>query len=189
MAALQIPDGSHYFNSGVLLIDADRWREAALSTRFEELLRSRSFRLGDQGALNYLLRDDQQMLDAKWNCTWLTEPPCRKPAVMHFIGRKPWNTTGVWGEELFWAYQGKTPFRLRPEATSSFARPSAIREILHRLLLALHVQTGTQRRHLKRLDRDRRMWERRMADREMMAALIERCETLTASWPAHPWRD
>lgn len=107
-AALGLKSG-RYFNSGMMLIDVDRWLERDVSARCAELLAERPrFRWADQDALNLLLDGETRFVDERWNvqCNLYVAmkaipfdgspaPPYRLPdgaALLHYTGRaKPWH--------------------------------------------------------------------------------------------------
>lgn len=64
-----MPPGSLYFNSGVLLMDLDRWRAQDYTRRCLEYLRDNPEKAhdADQDILNLVLIDDWLPLDYKWN--------------------------------------------------------------------------------------------------------------------------
>lgn len=80
-----------YFNSGVMIVDVQAWLEKRIGERTIELLRAEpDFRLGDQDALNVVLRGDWMTLQGTWNWTGTTLPAAGPPpAIVHFMGRKP----------------------------------------------------------------------------------------------------
>lgn len=98
-----------YFNSGMMLIDVDRWLERNVSSRCAELLAERpNFRWADQDALNFLLDGEARFVDERWNvqCNLYAAmkaipfdgspaPPAVLPegaALLHYTGRaKPWH--------------------------------------------------------------------------------------------------
>lgn len=106
--ALGLKSG-RYFNSGMMLIDVDRWLERNVSGRCAELLAERPrFRWADQDALNLLLDGEARFVDARWNvqCNLYVAmkaipfdgspaPPYPLPdgaALLHYTGRaKPWH--------------------------------------------------------------------------------------------------
>jgi len=99
-----------YFNSGVLLIDMERWRARNCEKRVLDVLAQRAHELAwmDQDALNMALGGETHILDLKWN--W--QPRCAdvpagflgldraaydkrraRPAVIHYTTSfKPWNS-------------------------------------------------------------------------------------------------
>jgi lipopolysaccharide biosynthesis glycosyltransferase len=100
-----------YFNSGVLVIPLDRWRNTQVSERALGLTHRVQFALVDQSALNAVLAGRWEKLDPRWNLAgghidpegslaWYTEgvdvmtAAIAHPAVVHFtrggsLGR-PW---------------------------------------------------------------------------------------------------
>lgn len=98
-----------YFNSGVVLLDLERWRRLRLEDQVFEHLKSplRSGPNIDQNAWNYVLHGDWLELDPRWNQQTpflddqhgvhlvyddqTVERVRREPAVVHFLDRpKPW---------------------------------------------------------------------------------------------------
>lgn len=102
---------ARYFNSGVLVMDLDRWREREITNRLVAFALAEADRLvfPDQDALNVVLGDDRAVLDPRWNCqnTLFHSPEagevfgaaavraaCASPALVHFEGpalAKPWH--------------------------------------------------------------------------------------------------
>ena len=96
-------------NSGVLLMDLEKWRERAIGVRslgFAQRFGG-ELRWADQGALNAVLQGDWSTLPPTWNATsgvfdddkglYAVESPAlidaarRNPAIVHFTGAaKPW---------------------------------------------------------------------------------------------------
>lgn len=113
---LGIPNGAHYFNSGVLLLDLAALRESAA---IDKLLRFVEEHPGqpwpDQDALNAVMHTHWLELHPRWNAMpGLFELPLRylphdrdvvqaaveDPAIIHFVGpHKPWH------------YRSKHPYR------------------------------------------------------------------------------
>ena len=103
---LGIPPDAPFFNSGVLLVDNQRWRDEGIAERTFERLREGETAAWEQGALNAAAPGRWLALDARWNLQvrnafeltlvgWslarggLRQPPA--PGILHFTGRsKPW---------------------------------------------------------------------------------------------------
>ena len=99
-----IPAQAPYFNSGVILIDANAWRKRNVSARVLEFMRENrsNGNLGDQDGLNVILHDDWAEADFRWN--WQAVPDMRvarkarlfglgnqEKSVIHFVtSLKPW---------------------------------------------------------------------------------------------------
>ncbi|MDT0441372.1 glycosyltransferase family 8 protein [Streptomyces johnsoniae] len=58
-----------YFNSGVMAVDVQKWREQGVTERFTDLMKDPEWRpaLDDQDTLNFLLDGRFEMLDPRWN--------------------------------------------------------------------------------------------------------------------------
>lgn len=131
---LGLPDGTPYFNSGVLVINLDRWRELRIEDRCFDYIRenqSNPVRLEfvDQDALNGVLIEKWLRLSPLFNFTeWDTAPyqasvtdsqiqlevtnPERGPVIVHFAGGiKPWHGAGRHPYEGdYWNYRQQTPY-------------------------------------------------------------------------------
>lgn len=88
-AELGIPGKSKYFNSGVLVIDVEKWRDNdvpnAIFQCVEKNLRYASY--PDQYGLNVYFANQWYELDRRWNSFAQCDLP--DPYIIHFIGRKP----------------------------------------------------------------------------------------------------
>jgi lipopolysaccharide biosynthesis glycosyltransferase len=130
-----------YFNSGVMLIDLDRWRKAEIGTRALEFAARHPERLtwGDQCALNWLLADQWLKLDDSWNVQtvefgrmvdgefrFFRKPPKRAGAgrILHFTAA-PGSPSAAVGKPWLYmcehplkaeylSYLRRTPWRARP---------------------------------------------------------------------------
>lgn len=122
----------HYFNSGVLLVDLDRWRDRRVLENALAYIEERSGQLKypDQDALNYVLSEDWLRLPSAWNLqptayaaveknyahlkSHLPElhEAIRSPRIVHFIGaRKPWHPLCAHPlQELFVEHSCGTPW-------------------------------------------------------------------------------
>lgn len=96
---LLIPDGYHYFNSGVLLINVQKWREHHISSKVFEFIQTHPEKLvhPDQDALNAVLYDKWLPLHPKWNYTTghIKLPRLHTKAGYHPFHR-PEETVGHW---------------------------------------------------------------------------------------------
>ena len=94
------PEGTPYFNSGVMLIDLPRWKAARVSEQAQAILADHSdqCRAVDQDALNVAGRGIWSVLPAAWNLQvtgmklWSPMPAeAGAPiGVIHYLGPKPW---------------------------------------------------------------------------------------------------
>ena len=113
-----------YFNSGVLLVDYKKWREATMGTRAITVLQEnpQRFKQGDQCALNYACKGQWLPLNARWNYQGdliILFP--KAEIVRHYISStKPWMTDKI-RYPLFDVKQYQTFF-----TTSPFPLPKAL---------------------------------------------------------------
>lgn len=128
---LGLPDRQSYFNSGVLLIDLQAWREEEIG---RSVLRFAACHPGliwpDQDALNGILHERRLPLQPRWNAMpGIWGLPMRylpfpreeirqaraAPAIVHFVGpHKPWHyrSRHPYRHEYF-RYLNATPWRGR----------------------------------------------------------------------------
>lgn len=108
---LGIDSKDYYFNSGVMVIDIDRWNDRQITEKTIDFLKNHGDRIiyHDQDALNAVLYEDWSPLHPKWNMQSsliferhpapnslyevLYKEGNQDPAIVHFTGHdKPWNT-------------------------------------------------------------------------------------------------
>lgn len=105
---LNYPVEYSYFNSGVMLISLNKWRENALYERAMEFISANKelILLHDQDVLNALLYKERKFISIRWNLMdffLFARPDVQErrlsdwklsieyPAIIHFTGkRKPW---------------------------------------------------------------------------------------------------
>lgn len=123
-----LPDDMRYFNSGVLLIDLERWRAERVSERTIAFIEDHpTLPMMDQDALNGALQGHWLPLDESWNLhrrlekgVYTDDPAIWKDArIVHFIGQVKPNYTDCNhpARELFLAYRARTPFATDPLKT------------------------------------------------------------------------
>ncbi len=134
LPALGISKGARYFNSGVMLLDLDRWRATDMRSRVIERIRRvpEAIRYADQCGLNAVLDGAFKPLDPRFNMmTGLLSmkpdearriygpegvaPALADPAVVHFTGSlKPWRlNTRHPHKQAYWHYRNTTAFKSR----------------------------------------------------------------------------
>lgn len=166
---LGVPARSHYFNSGVLLVDRERWSERDVSGRALDLLRRLRLPYADQCALNTVLHGEWFALDPRWNvqpahprakCYFDSAAEAgaivdavSDPGVIHFVGPKPW-TPGHDAQpnaDSWFATLDRTPYAgWRPPAHPS---SSPIQQRAKRVRVRA---AGALRRASSSLDADKR---------------------------------
>lgn len=102
--ALELADGSPYFNSGVMLFD---WqnpdaRHALATARVNLADCSTQYHATDQDALNAAFQGKWARLDARWNAQTGFMNDIADPAIVHFTGRrKPWQPQATWQQRKY----------------------------------------------------------------------------------------
>jgi lipopolysaccharide biosynthesis glycosyltransferase len=92
----KIKMGSGYFNSGVALIDCDRWQQLNFADMWPGLLREsyqRGFEHADQCVLNFMCLNEVNYISTKYNTLAATRRMEHQsnPLILHFAGGvKPW---------------------------------------------------------------------------------------------------
>lgn len=97
---ISLPPEKPYYNTGVTLIDLDKWRSAKCTERLMDELKSPHGRnpLGDQDIIVRVLNDEITELDRRWNflSQYIMYGRKEKPAIYHFSGNtmgRPWFTS------------------------------------------------------------------------------------------------
>jgi len=107
---LGIPSDCKYFNSGVMVINLEKWRTSKIFDRSIRYLEENShmIRWCDQDVLNALFMGNWGELDPRWNqlsvicnySSWEDSPFSRsvyeniinEPYIIHYTPNKPWNS-------------------------------------------------------------------------------------------------
>lgn len=139
-----------YFNSGVLLLDLQQWRQENISAKLVRLITEKNFRHHDQDALNYLFMNRWTVLPLRWNVI----PPVfnmmlrivvnktlrRKAlaaladiAILHYAGGyKPWEYAVYKGfNDKYYEYLSLTEYRdaVMPQPNLSKKKHSISRQM------------------------------------------------------------
>ena len=109
---VNLDSGYHYFNSGVMLINVEYWREHNVEERLFGFLKESPDRMKmlDQSVLNVVLGKEYKELPLQWNVQYVPsyiEECCygkkefqeamSSPKIIHFVNRfKPWDTQLGW---------------------------------------------------------------------------------------------
>lgn len=157
-----------YVNSGVLVMDLDRWRREGLTDRLLRFATVRGPRLlrHDQDALNAVLKDEIRLLDRRWNLQVLllsrwakrhlpqdfaaTAEARRRPGILHFsTAEKPWQFR-AWTRRkaLYFRFLDRTPWRHErpPGLTPAQRLEYDLSRCLLRVGLDIYVAKGAWRR-------------------------------------------
>lgn len=119
---LGLVNPKQYFNSGVIVMDLDAWRQ--LQIQFKALVVAQEnydlLDQMDQDALNIVLADDWLILDPKWNTSKGKADPNFSDGIIHFLGKvKPWHADYAANFQDRWfalldrtAFAGQRPVKL-----------------------------------------------------------------------------
>ena len=118
-------DDLNYFNSGMMVIDVDKYRHYAVAARALRWLAERPERpqWPDQDALNTVVGHRWYRLDRRWNWAFCGAPYDEQPLtaahyenafIAHFTGQgKPWSSVTHPGRSLYMRYRGEYEARAR----------------------------------------------------------------------------
>lgn len=102
-----------YFNSGVLLMNLEKYREEKIKERFVYLLVKYNFETAapDQDYLNVLCKDKVKYIERGWDRMSTDENYDGELYIIHYNNfRKPWYYDNVPYEKYFWEYAPKTTY-------------------------------------------------------------------------------
>lgn len=106
-------DDKKYFNSGMLLMDLDKYREEDILNKFLHLLLTYNFETAapDQDYLNVLCKDKVKYLERGWDRMSTDENYDGELYIIHYNNfRKPWYYDDVPYGRYFWEYATKTNY-------------------------------------------------------------------------------
>ncbi|PTB96540.1 glycosyltransferase family 8 protein [Marivirga lumbricoides] len=111
-----------YFNTGILLIDIEKWKKEDIGAKVVKCI-SKNIQYAnfpDQYGLNVVLAEKWLALDPLWN-HFADTPSSIKPNIVHYIAKKPiYKETNAINEfkELFYFYLGQTAWAdFKPRST------------------------------------------------------------------------
>jgi lipopolysaccharide biosynthesis glycosyltransferase len=135
--------GDYYFNSGVMLINLQAWRDIDVGKQCIEYIRNfpDQVMLWDQDALNKIIDGQFFHIDKKWNSLVdlyngksLID---QESIIVHYIGSlKPWQLWCISPEkEIYWAYLKKSPWaNAKPEIPQNLDKLlSAIKSLVQQI--------------------------------------------------------
>lgn len=95
LKGLELPVDDDYYNTGVMVMDLQQFRQQGLSEKIVEyaVRNPEKLQFMDQCAINVALHDDIFVIDSCYNAhpSW-TELWTIHPKVLHFMGIKPWQS-------------------------------------------------------------------------------------------------
>lgn len=113
---LALKPGTIYFNTGVLVINLDLWRQEQIRDKVIKINQEKKLEFPDQDALNIICEGKYTQLDPAFNKQYHMHNynSSKAPVIYHFTGSmKPWKLRHPKGltKSLYWQYRNKTPFR------------------------------------------------------------------------------
>ena len=111
---------SNYVNSGVLLLDLDKWRNENIEEKLYKFTKKNadSITKGDQEIINRCLAEYITLVDDTWNVQSSNftnrSSYTKNPKVIHFVARKkPWHWASFsYHRDLYFKYLQLTPWKL-----------------------------------------------------------------------------
>jgi lipopolysaccharide biosynthesis glycosyltransferase len=118
---LSMKNPSDYINSGMLVINCEKFRQTYSQNDILDAISSREWQVHDQDVINFLAKDKILHLDYSWNFMLTSWARClpqnlaqkyleggKNPKVIHY---KPYNFDWyIPNFEFFWKYATRTPF-------------------------------------------------------------------------------
>lgn len=122
-----------YFNTGLLLINAQKWRDDETTEKILAVINNNKkyANYPDQYGMNIVLHDQWLQLDKRWN-NFVTEP-FNDPYIIHYVERKPIYSTFKNGEkykQLFYKYLDTTAWKGTKPVTESARYVKKIKNII-----------------------------------------------------------
>jgi lipopolysaccharide biosynthesis glycosyltransferase len=121
-----LKNGLQYFNTGVIFINAQKWRDSYFSAQWRELLDSYSdyrFQFLDQCILNFLVGPDYVELPRQFNVNASQKAFNPDLKILHFLGKpKPWEIRRH-AFSNFGSTQGRILWRRIEKDFLRFAKP------------------------------------------------------------------
>lgn len=139
--------GRRYFNSGVMLLNLEKWRKENISTQLVEAAQSikDKIRWVDQDVLNYFFQR-YISLDHKWNCEAENYINYPSPGIVHFQGGNKFEFVSSF---LLHEYIAKTPYKSfaqNVEPASDNNKPSYFKKSLKNFLITSLNSTSFSQR-------------------------------------------
>jgi lipopolysaccharide biosynthesis glycosyltransferase len=116
-----------YFNSGVMLIDMEKWRKEKITEKAVKMASIIKNYFPDQTVLNAALSGKTKVLDSKYNefthkfelygkhvdmdISKYIRENYPKAVIIHYAGKKPWNSMNVIKRDEFWKITKYTDFK------------------------------------------------------------------------------
>ena len=128
---LKLKNPRNYFNSGVLLLDADLLRKSDFSKNLiQQLNCGIQFNFPDQDILNRIFEDKVHYFEEVWNYMLPANCNAERAKIVHYAGIHPWFSDLLPKADLWWETAEKTFFAedIRKELACSSARIKYLEE-------------------------------------------------------------
>jgi lipopolysaccharide biosynthesis glycosyltransferase len=146
---LGAPPDMTYFNSGLLVMDMDRFRSQKIGERALAFALANPDRLMlvDQCALNGAVNDEFQPIGRQWNflAAWDFPVDWSPPRVVHFAGIKPLDDPTVPGARLYFEYLNQTPAAMPIDRIATLRDESLVAKRLRRRTLRERAKHARRR--------------------------------------------
>lgn len=119
---LGLDENHKYFQSGLLIMDCEKWRNQNILNKLAEeaVAKKEILKYGDQDLLNIVFENEYKYIGYEWcfitGQSYLFKDlnigpkNLKEPAIFHYCGSdKPWLTDCMYNSK-FWYYASKTPF-------------------------------------------------------------------------------
>ena len=112
---LKLSDTDSYYNTGVMVIDVEKFNQNNCFEKLQEAINTHSFIFQEQCALNYIFKGDTYRLDGQWNVETFYNMESiyekDKTNIIHYPGlEKPWFYPEMQHADIWWEYARRTPF-------------------------------------------------------------------------------
>lgn len=162
-ARLKLVDELRYFNSGVLIINLEAWRDQQIESKLIKTSIEKFDILDsqDQDALNIVLHDKVDLIDVSWNVSQYERPMPMDGNIVHLIGSvKPWHArySRKQSDPYFTNHVSRTFYDILDRTAYAGRRPvrlaglAAFLEQLNAWMPTRDMLFGKIRRHFRNLN-------------------------------------
>ncbi|MCQ2744694.1 MAG: glycosyltransferase family 8 protein, partial [bacterium] len=124
----------NYINSGVLLLNLDKWRKDNIEQKLLEFTKANidNIKTGDQEIINRCLSDYIKIIDDKWNVQSSNftnrSSYTSEPKIIHFVSKnKPWGLKSFsYHKNLYFKYLQLTPWKLDDKELKQALKSTAL---------------------------------------------------------------
>lgn len=155
-------DRNLYFNAGVLVINAAKFREKRILERFFALLNFYDFKITqDEDYLNVLCKDHVKLIKQVWDVETFMETiysPSEFKIVHYIMATKPWHFHEAKFSHFFWDYAKLTPYYERiKENLEKYSDSHRKRDlaVMDNILEACRKEIASPDNYLRKLNRTR----------------------------------